>query len=109
MWNSVELGKPKPIILRLREIRGFLFDRILEKCYTKNMLSECQQLLLDELSWRQSKVFLYYFILKMTPKDISKHLKLSAKYTKKTIAYLSLQLDFIPIKEEMLKAYKCQL
>lgn len=69
------------------------------------LLSECEQMLLDELSWRQRSVFLYSFILKMPQKEIAKHLKINSKFINDTIKYLNAQIDFMPIKEEILEAF----
>jgi DNA-directed RNA polymerase specialized sigma24 family protein len=70
------------------------------------MLSECEQLLLDELSHEERSVFLYHFILRMPQKEMSRNLKLPIKFVNKTVKFLNLQVDFIPLKDKLVESFK---
>lgn len=69
------------------------------------MLNDCEQLMMDELTLEERSVFMYYFILKMSKKDIAKHLKISVKTVNSIVNYLTMEIDFLPLKAKLLEAY----
>ena len=69
------------------------------------MLTDCQQLMLDELTLEERSVFLYFFILKMSQREIAKHLKISQKGINKAVKHLTMEIDFLPIKEKLIEGY----
>ena len=69
------------------------------------MLKECEQQLLDELTFEERSVFLYFFLLKMPQKEIARHLSLSVKFVNTTTKLLKREIDFLPIRDELLESF----